>query len=114
MMLRSPDNSRSALAGFDPDEKIVFIFMFGRVMKIATLNIKYTNENQLEIAKNAMNLYLPEWLNSVDNKECNESKTKAAADEVIKHFLDTMIDFHPNWEVWAEKYEKKTDKMVRV
>jgi len=52
---------RSEFLGQDPEQKIIFAFLFNRNQKTISLFIKYSDEKTLEIAKQTIALHLIFW-----------------------------------------------------
>jgi hypothetical protein len=63
---------RSEFLGQDPEQKIIFAFLFNRNQKIISLFIKYSDEKTLEIAKQTIALHLIFWHSGVSVADLKE------------------------------------------
>jgi hypothetical protein len=63
---------RSEFLGQDPEQKIIFAFLFNRNQKAISLFIKYSDEKTLEIAKQTITLHIIFWHSGVSAADLKE------------------------------------------
>lgn len=63
---------RDEFLGQDPEQKIVFAFLFKKNQKAISLFIKYSDEKTLEIAKQTIALHILFWHSEVSVADLKE------------------------------------------